>query len=100
MDARTKAVKSHRMRQRRRGLKRVEVQVPAAEADVIRKVAAILRHPGDEAAQLRRQLGFDTEHRPAQTALDIFAMPESLSVAGERLWEQADRKSTRLNSSH
>jgi hypothetical protein len=103
MDARTKAVKSHRMRLRRRGFKRVEVQVPAGAVDVIRKAAAILRQPSEEAAQLRHHLGFESERSQARTALDIFAMPEALSAAGERLWEQAmkqvarDRKNRRLN---
>jgi hypothetical protein len=103
MDARTKAVQSHRMRQRRRGLRRVEVQVPAAEVDVIRKAAAVLRQPSEEAAQLRRHLGFESQLGPAHTALDIFAMAEPLSAEGEELWEQAmkqvgrDRKDRRLN---
>jgi hypothetical protein len=103
MDARTRAAKSHRTRLRRRGFKRVEVQVPAAEVEVIRRAASVLRHPTEEAAQLRRQLGFDTDRRQARTALDIFAMPEPLSAEGERLWEQTmkqvarDRKDRRLN---
>jgi hypothetical protein len=103
MDARTKAVKSHRMRLRRRGFRRVEVQVPAGEVDVIRKVAAVLRRPGEEAAQLRHHLGFESERGRARTALEIFAMPEPLSPDGERLWKQAmkqvarDRKNRRLN---
>ena len=102
MDARTKAVKSHRMRLRRRGFKRVEVQVPAGEVDVIRKAAAVLRQPTEEAAQLRRHLGLDSGHSQARTALDIFAMPKPLSAEGERLWKQAmrqvarDRKDRRL----
>jgi hypothetical protein len=101
MDARTKALKSHRLR--RRGLRRVEVQVPAGDVAVIRKAAAILRHPTKEAAQLRRTLGFAPEPRHALTALDIFAMPEPLSAERERLWKQAmkrverDRKDPRLN---
>jgi hypothetical protein len=103
MDARTKAVKSHRMRQRRRGLRRVEVQVPAAEVDVIRKAAAVLRDATEEAAQLRCHLGFESQLGRARMALDIFAMPEPLSAEGERLWGQAmkqverDRKDRRLN---
>ena len=103
MDARTKAVKSHRQRLRRRGLKRVEVQVPTGEVDVIRKAAAVLREPTAEAAHLRRHLGFEPEGGRARTALDIFAMPTPLSAQGERLWEQTmkqvarDRKNRRLN---
>jgi hypothetical protein len=103
MDARTRAVKSHRTRLRRRGFKRVEVQVPAAEVEVIRKAAAVLRDPTEEAERLRHHLGFESERGRALMALDIFAMPEPLSVKGERLWEQAmkqvarDRKDRRLN---
>lgn len=103
MDARTRAVKSHRTRLRQRGFKRVEVQVPAAEVEVIRRAAAVLRDPTEEAARLRRHLGFESERGRALTAIDIFAMPEPLSAEGERLWEQAmkqvarDRKDRRLN---
>jgi hypothetical protein len=103
MDARTKALKSHRARLRKRGFKRVEVQVPAGEVAAIRKAAAILRSPTEEAAQLRRTLGFSPDPGHALTALDIFAMPEPLSAEGERSWKQAmkqverDRKDPRLN---
>jgi hypothetical protein len=103
MDARTKAVKSHRRRLRKRGFKRVEVQVPASEVAVIRKAAEILRNPTTDAAHLRRHLGFEAASGQALTALDIFAMPESLSAAGEKLWGTAmkrierDRKNPRLN---
>ena len=102
-DARTRAVKSHRARQRRRGLKRVEVQIPADEVAVIRKAAAILRHATEEATQLRQHLGFEDAGGRALTALDIFAMPEPLSAEGEQLWKTAmgqlarDRKNRRLN---
>ena len=89
MDARTKAVKSHRRRLRKRGFKRVEVQVPASEVAVIRKAAEILRNPTTDAAHLRRHLGFETASGQALTALDIFAMPETLSAAGEKLWGKA-----------
>jgi hypothetical protein len=95
MDARTKAVKSHRRRLRKRGLKRVEVQVPAREADVIRKAAAMLRDP-TEATQLRRHLGFDPPAGEPRSALDVFAMQETLSPEGEALWEEAMREGERI----
>ncbi len=95
MDARTKAVKSHRRRLRKRGLKRVEVQVPAREADVIRKAAAMLRDP-TEAAQLRRHLGFELPGDEPRSALDVFAMKEDLSPEGEALWEEAMREGERI----
>jgi hypothetical protein len=103
MDARTKALKSHRKRLHKRGFRRVEVQVPAGEVGVIRKAAEILRNPTEDAAHLRRHLGFEAEPGRAMTALDIFAMPEPLSAEGEALWEEVmkqverDRNDPRLN---
>jgi hypothetical protein len=95
MDARTKAVKSHRRRLRKRGLKRVEVQVPAREADVIRKAAAMLRDPA-EAAELRKYLGFDPSDGEVRSAFDVFAMEEPLSPEGAALWEEAMREGERI----
>jgi hypothetical protein len=81
------ATKGYRERRRKRGLKRLEVQVPATEVAVIRKVAAILREQPNEATLLRQHLGFAPRH--VQSALDIFAMPEPLSTEGEALWDEA-----------
>lgn len=101
--AQRRATKQYRERHRKRGLKRLEVQVPADEADVIRKAAAILRGQADEAMRLRAHLGFNAEARQALTALDAFAMKEPLSSQGEALWEDAmaqverERKDSALN---
>ena len=81
------ATKEYRERRRTRGLKRLEVQVPATEVAVIRKVAAILREQPKETTLLRQHLGL-APRRP-QSALDMFAMPEPLSPEGEALWEEA-----------
>jgi hypothetical protein len=87
--AQRRATKRYRERHRKRGLKRLEVQVPADEADVIRKAAAILHGQAEEAMRLRAHLGFNAESRHALTALDAFAMKEPLSPQGEALWEDA-----------
>ena len=47
MDARTKAVKSHRKRLHARGMKRVEVTVRAENVALLRDVAAKLRETSD-----------------------------------------------------
>jgi hypothetical protein len=52
MDARTKALKTHRKRLRKNGLKRVEVTVPSHREKVVREVAALLRAGGVPAQQL------------------------------------------------
>jgi hypothetical protein len=84
------ATKRYRERRRRSGLKRLEVQVPAQEAAVIRRAAAILRGPPEEAMGLRIHLGF--EPGDTLTALDAFAMKEPLSPQGEALWEEVMRR--------
>jgi hypothetical protein len=87
-NAQRRATKRYRERHRRRGLQRLEVQVPADGAAVIRKAAAILRDQTEEATRLRVHLGFSPEPRQPMTALDAFAMKEPLSPEGEKFWEE------------
>lgn len=87
--AQRRATKRYRERRRKRGLTRLEVQVPAGEVAVIRKAAAILRDREAEAAKLRAFLGFGAEPGRLSSALDIFAMQEELSPEGEALWNDA-----------
>jgi hypothetical protein len=103
MDAKSKALKAHRARLKRRGLKRLEISVPADEAPVIRRAASVLREQSSEAARLRQILGFPPEPGRAVDVIDFFAMPEPLSAAGEALWDDAmariekDRKDPTLS---
>ncbi len=90
--AQRRATKRYRERRRRSGLKRLEVQVPAQEAAVIRKAAAILRGQPEEAMWLRVHLGFAPEPGNALSALDAFAMKEALSPQGEALWKDVMRQ--------
>jgi len=104
MDAKVKALKAHRARLKKRGIKRVEVSVPVREAAVIRKAAAVLREQAGEARRLRQILGFAPEGARTANAVDLFAMTPPLSPAGEALWDAAmeqierDRKDFALNS--
>jgi hypothetical protein len=86
--AQHRATRRYRERRRKRGLKRIEVQVPAGEAAVIRRAAAILRERTGEAMRLRVHLGFDPELAGVPTALDLFAMDQPLSAEAEALWDQ------------
>jgi len=103
MDARSKALKAHRARLKKRGMKRLEVSVPAREAPLIRRVAAILRGQPAEAARLRNALGFRREAGHPASAADMFAMTTPLSAEGEKLWDEAmtlvrrDRRDRALN---
>jgi hypothetical protein len=103
MDAKSKALKAHRARLKKRGMKRLEVCVPTGDAAVIRRAACVLREEAGEAAPLRQILGFAAEPGRVANAIDLFAMPEPLSPAGEALWDEAmaqierDRKNSTLN---
>jgi len=85
--AQRKATKRYRERRCKRGLTRLEVQVPTGEVNLIRKVAEILRDHPEEATLLRRHLGLAPHSM--QSALDVFAMSEPLSPEGEALWDEA-----------
>lgn len=89
MDARSKALTAHRARQKRRGIKRLEVSVPAREAPVIRRAAAILRGQSAEAARLRQFVGLSQTVERAASAAELFAMAVPLSPTGEALWQEA-----------
>jgi hypothetical protein len=87
--AQRKATGRYRDRRRKRGLRRLEVQVPAGEAAVLRKAAAILREQAGDAARLRSHLGFEPHSDQPKTALDIFVMDEPASPEADKLWDEA-----------
>jgi hypothetical protein len=101
--AQRRATKRYRERGRKSGLKRLEVQVPAAEVDVIRKAAAILREHAEEAASLRTHLGLGTGAAEPANALELFAMAELTSKEADALWDktmaevESDRQNPALN---
>jgi hypothetical protein len=103
MDTRLHAVRAHRARMKKRGMKRLEVYVPTGEVAVIRRAAAVLRERMGEAARLRQVLGFAREPDRAATAVDLFAMPEPPSPAQDALWDdvmgriERDRKDRKLS---
>lgn len=103
MDAKSEALKVHRARLKKRGMKRLEVCVPASEAAVIRRAATVLRERTAEATRLRQVLGFSPQPGGGASAVELFAMPELLSPDGEALWDTAmiqierERKDSTLN---
>lgn len=54
--AQKKAVKDYRKRQKEKGLVRVEINVPNADKQLIKRVAENLRAGGDKAARTREAL--------------------------------------------
>jgi hypothetical protein len=101
--AQQRATRRYRERRRNGGFKRLEVQVPTADAAVIKKAASVLREQSEESTRLRQHLGFESKPRKGMSVLEAFAMTEPLSEEGERLWEEAmaqvarDRKDPVLN---
>jgi hypothetical protein len=71
-NAQQRALTAHRRRRRDRGIVRVEVQVPAVDAAVLRDVAAILRSKSDAAQAVRNQLRAVVAKPRAETVFDIF----------------------------
>lgn len=88
MDARTKALKTHRKRLRTRGMKRVEVTLQEQDAALLRRVASKLRKPDAEAARVRAALREAVaEHRAPMLAEALYdpviARPEFDEVFDE-----------------
>ena len=71
MDARTKALKSHRKRLRSSGLKRVEVTVPARDATLVRQIASVLRTEGPQAKRLIAELRQIASQKKGPTAVEV-----------------------------
>ena len=98
--AQRQATRRYRERRRKSGLARVEVQVAADAVEVIRRAASLLQDETEDAASLRRHLGFE-DSAPVHSALDIFSMEDTPQA--KTLWDQAmaqvrrDRRDPRLN---
>ncbi len=85
----------YRRRQASRGTKRVEVNVPAADVDLIRRVAKELRAGGDEADRLRDHVRSALGFHPAQTGDDLIEFFRQSPLVGEDLSFERDRSSGR-----
>jgi hypothetical protein len=71
--AQRKALAAHRRRRREKGVVRVEVQVPAIDAGIVRDVAAILRGEPAQAQAVRAQLrSVAAGARHGASVFDIF----------------------------
>jgi hypothetical protein len=71
-NAQQKALSAHRRRRRDGGMVRVEVQVPAIDAGILRDLAAILRGKSDAAQAMRNQLRSVVAKPRAESVFDIF----------------------------
>lgn len=77
--AQRKALSTHRRRRRSAGVVRVEVQVPAVDAGLVRDLAAVLRGDAAAAQAMRDQLRAVVVQPRAAAVYDIFGsdLPDS-----------------------
>ena len=92
MDARTKAVKTHRKRLRTRGLKRVEVTVPARDAKLVQQIAWVLRTDGPTARRLASSLREITKGRKEPTIAEVMdSLPDISGPEFDAVFEEIER---------
>jgi hypothetical protein len=92
MDARTKAVKSHRKRLRSSGLKRVEVTVPVNDATLVREVASVLRNGGATAQRLASSVRQITAGKKEPTIAEVMdAAPDISGPEFDAIFEEIER---------
>jgi hypothetical protein len=75
-----RAVLAHRRRQKDRGMIRLEVQVAASDAGLIRALAAALRGDGGRARRIRAQVQGALQPEGEPSLLDLLAcdLPDAL----------------------
>jgi hypothetical protein len=92
MDARTKAVKTHRKRLRSSGMKRVEVTVPSRDAKVVRDVALVLRNGGAPARRLTSTLRQITGGEKEPTIAEVMdSLPDISGPEFDAVFEEIER---------
>jgi hypothetical protein len=78
----TTYVSRHRERQRRVGLRRMEVAVKAKDAALVKSIVSVLRADGPEAVQLRARLR-NGALKKAKTGADLLAILRAGALFGE-----------------
>src|ERR1700730_6509348 len=92
MDARTKAVKSHRRRLRKRRMKRAALPVRENDAALPRQIAAALRRDDASAARLRTLARQATAPKPEPSALDVFnSLPDISGPEFDAVFDEIER---------
>lgn len=88
-------VERHRRKLAASGARRLEVVVPAADADLVREAAAVLRAGGEAAKRLRQSLQARTHPRAAATGSELVAFFRASPLICEDLAIERDRSSGR-----
>ncbi len=87
----TRRVARHRKKLTKSGAKRVEVTIPARDADLVRAVAALLRAGGDQARRVRKTLGPLTRTGIARSGRDLVAFFRNSPLVGTELEFERDK---------
>ena len=84
-------VARHRERRALSGARRVEVAVPVQDAEAIRRLAAVLRGGGEEAADARHRLNDLLRIRKARSGRDLVAFFRASPLVGVELDLRRDK---------
>jgi len=76
-------VSRYRQRQRRIGLRRMEVAVKAKDAALLKSIVSTLRADGPEAKQLRAKLRHDPNVTKSKTGADLLAILRAGTLFGD-----------------
>jgi hypothetical protein len=87
----TRRVARHRKRLTTSGAKRVEVTVPARDAELVRDVAALLRAGGDQANRVRKALSPLIRTKVAGSGRDLVAFFRNSPLVGAELEFERDK---------
>lgn len=84
-------VRRHRGRLAAGGVRRMELAVPAADAPLLRRVAALLRAGGRPAEDLRERLAPAVGVIPAESGEELVAFFRASPLVGEDIRAERDR---------
>jgi hypothetical protein len=84
-------IQQHRGRLAAAGLRRMEVAVPAADAPLLRRLAALLRAGGQPAERLREQLAPAVGTSPSRSGEELVAFFRASPLVGEEIRVERDR---------
>ena len=90
--AQSKAVKSHRTRLRKRGMKRIEVIVREQDAALVRGVAEVLRRDDVSARKLRTAMHGAVGQRAEPSIADVMnSLPDISGPEFDKIFEEIER---------
>lgn len=84
-------VAEHRKQRRKAGVRRVEVSIPAADAGLLRAIAAVLRQGGPQAEALRGRIAVSVHPVRSNSGIDLVQFFQRSPLVGVDLDLERDR---------